>query len=105
MGRVVEVVRGRDAGELAVVIAREASRFVWIADGSKRRVEKPKKKNALHLRNTPILSQEVAAELANHGKVTNALLRHTLKQAHAALCRSQEELNEGGDSNGQGRRD
>lgn len=102
MGRVVEVVRGRDAGELAVVIAKDASRFVWIADGSKRRFEKPKKKNVLHLRNTPILSQEVAAGMASHGKVTNALLRHTLKQAYAALCRSQEELNEGGDSDGQG---
>jgi len=43
-GQVVLVTRGKHAGTYAVVIKIEPDRFVWIADGDKRRFDKPKKR-------------------------------------------------------------
>lgn len=102
IGRVVEVMRGRDAGLLVVVVAREPERFVWVADGDKRRAEKPKKKNVLHLRSTSVFAEDVVSDLERLGRITNARLRHTLKQAYMVLGKVQEELREGGMSHGQG---
>ncbi|MCL6548110.1 MAG: KOW domain-containing RNA-binding protein [Alicyclobacillus sp.] len=80
VGRIVEITRGRDRGTFAVVLGFEADRFVLVADGDKRKVEKPKKKNGLHVRSTPYVAQEVLEALQTQGKVTNARLRHALRQ-------------------------
>lgn len=90
VGRVVEVIRGRDSGLLAVVVGRDPARFVWIADGDKRRAEKPKRKNVLHVRCLAMVAEEIVQEMEKQGRITNARIRHVLKQAHMALGRSQE---------------
>ena len=53
----------RDPGEYAVVIGIVDHRFVWIADGDKRKFDQPKKKNLIHLQLQETISSEVAIKL------------------------------------------
>jgi large subunit ribosomal protein L14e len=105
IGRIVEVIRGRDKGLYAVVIGYEGDRFVYIADGDKRKVDRPKKKNALHVKRTGEIAQEIADTLAQGGKVTNARLRYVIRQYQNQLMqRTQQpdEAAEGGMEHGEG---
>lgn len=105
IGRIVEVIRGRDKGLYAVVVGHESDRFVYIADGDKRKADRPKKKNAMHVKRTSEIAQEIADMVAQGGKVTNAKLRYAIRQYQQQLLqRTQtpdEEL-EGGMDHGQG---
>lgn len=75
VGQLVRILKGKDAGEAAVVIAVVDSRFVYIADGDKRKFDGPKKKNILHLELIPFISSEVVKSLEETGRVTNGKLR------------------------------
>lgn len=75
VGQLVRILKGKDAGEAAVVIAVVDSRFVYIADGDKRKFDGPKKKNILHLELIPFISSEVVNSLEQTGRVTNGKLR------------------------------
>ncbi|GMA50440.1 hypothetical protein GCM10025857_17970 [Alicyclobacillus contaminans] len=86
----VEITRGRDAGLVCVVIGQEADRFVYVADGDKRKAERPKKKNVLHVRNLPAVAHEVVDDLARHGKVTNAKLRHAVREFERVRAETKE---------------
>lgn len=55
-GEIVQSIQGRDKGEYAVV-TEVSDGFVLIADGGKRKLASPKRKNARHLR---LLPQSVA---------------------------------------------
>jgi len=84
IGQFVKVLRGKDEGCIAVVIAIVDDRFVMIADGDKRRFDEPKKKNVLHLALQPAISQEVTSSMLESGRVTNAKLRYVIQKfAHA----------------------
>ena len=50
-GTVVKSKAGRDAGSSYVVLKAESD-FVWIADGRRRKSEKPKRKNIRHIAKT-----------------------------------------------------
>ncbi|MFD1775322.1 KOW domain-containing RNA-binding protein [Paenibacillus rhizophilus] len=78
VGQLVKILKGKEAGEIAVVIAVVDSRFVYIADGDKRKFDGPKKKNTLHLELTPIISSEVVNSLKETGRVTNGKLRYAV---------------------------
>lgn len=78
LGQIVEILRGREAGNLAVIIRIEDDRFVWIADGRKRKFDRPKKKNRLHLGLYDTINTEVANSLKETGRVTNGKLRFAL---------------------------
>ncbi|MDF9844464.1 MULTISPECIES: KOW domain-containing RNA-binding protein [unclassified Paenibacillus] len=75
VGQIVRILKGKDAGEAAVVIAVVDSRFVYIADGDKRKFDGPKKKNIHHLELIPFISSEVVNSLEETGRVTNGKLR------------------------------
>ena len=47
-GSVVKALAGRDQGRFFVAVAAE-DRFVYIADGKERKLEKPKRKNVKHI--------------------------------------------------------
>ncbi|MFP4978489.1 KOW motif-containing protein [Paenibacillus sp. CN-4] len=79
VGQIVRILRGKDAGEYAVVISVADSRFVWIADGDKRKFDQPKKKNVLHLELLPRISGEVVNSLQESGRVTNGKLRFAVQ--------------------------
>ena len=78
VGQLVRILKGKDAGEAAVVIAVVDSRFVYIADGDKRKIDGPKKKNILHLELIPFISSEVVNSLEETGRVTNGKLRYAV---------------------------
>lgn len=101
LGRVVEITRGRDKGLFCVVVGQEVDRFVYVADGDKRKAERPKKKNVLHVRNTSYIAHEVLDELSTHGKVTNAKLRHAIRQYESTRTETLETDAEGGMADGE----
>lgn len=80
IGQLIKVLKGKDEERYAIVIGVLDERFVWIADGNKRKFDSPKKKNVLHLELLPIVSQEVASSLQESGKVTNAKLRYAIQK-------------------------
>lgn len=80
IGQIVNVLRGKDGGTSAVIIAIVDERFVMIADGHKRKVQEPKKKSLLHLALMPQVSDEVANSLRESGSVTNGKLRFAIQK-------------------------
>jgi len=78
IGQLVRILRGRGLEQYAVIVGIEDARFVWIADGDKRKFDQPKKKNVLHLELLDEVSREVADSLNETGRVTNGKLRHAV---------------------------
>lgn len=74
------MVRGRDRGLYAVVIGYEPDRFIRIADGDKRKIDRPKKKNILHVRAMPYIDTDMAEAIGGGRKVTNANVRYALRR-------------------------
>jgi Ribosomal protein L14E/L6E/L27E len=79
VGQIVQVTQGRDSGKYAVVIGVE-DRFVYIVDGDKRKFDRPKKKNLLHVRLLNEVAREVADSIRETGRVTNGKLRFVLSR-------------------------
>jgi len=52
-GRVANVTAGRDKGRRFAVIGIEEDEYVLLADGKRRKVEKPKRKKLKHVRFEP----------------------------------------------------
>jgi large subunit ribosomal protein L14e len=94
LGQIVKVIRGSDPSLYAVIIGIVDTRYVLIADGDKRKFDRPKKKNRLHLQLQNMISQEVVASLAEAGRVTNAKLRYAIMKFVENL---QAEANEKGE--------
>ncbi|PZE19117.1 KOW domain-containing RNA-binding protein [Paenibacillus xerothermodurans] len=78
LGQIVRIIRGRDPGKYAVIIGVEDQRFVWIADGDKRKFDHPKKKSVNHLELLQKVSSEVVNSLKDSGRVTNGKLRFAI---------------------------
>lgn len=77
-GQLVKILRGRELGKYAVIVSILDDRFVSIADGDKRKFDRPKKKNLLHLELQNEISEVVANSLRETGRVTNGKLRFAL---------------------------
>ncbi|MDI3328212.1 MAG: KOW domain-containing RNA-binding protein [Alicyclobacillaceae bacterium] len=80
VGDIVEVRQGRETGRFMVVIGRLDDRYVWLADGDRRTVERPKKKNVLHVRPTGKKAEVVVERLHTMGRVTDADLRFSIRR-------------------------
>lgn len=80
LGQIAYILRGRDAGQYAVVVGIINSKFVLLADGYKRKFDRAKKKNKRHVRLENFVSEDVANSLREQGRVTNAKLRYALQQ-------------------------
>ncbi len=80
LGQIVQVLRGREARNFAIVIGFEEPHFVWIADGNQRKVDRPKKKNVKHVQPTNVVVEEIARVLNETGRVPDAMLRYALNQ-------------------------
>lgn len=80
IGQIVEIRRGRDAGQYAVIVGIVDSKFVLLADGDKRKFDQPKKKNLIHLQLQPTISSEVVNSLDESGRVTNGKLRFAISK-------------------------
>ncbi|PIB45979.1 hypothetical protein AOA59_05240, partial [Pseudomonas sp. 2822-15] len=72
VGELVRIISGRDKDQFACVIEVIDSKFVRIADGDKRKVDRAKKKNIQHIEQTGIIALEVKNSIVETGRVTNA---------------------------------
>jgi large subunit ribosomal protein L14e len=89
-GDIVRSRRGRDEGQLVVVIALVEERFALVADGNIRRFDRPKRKNVLHLEPLGVHSDDIANNLRETGRVTNAKLRHAIGQIEQRLVNNEQ---------------
>lgn len=80
IGQIAFVLRGKDEGGYAVVIGIVDERFVLIADGDKKRFDRPKKKNIAHLELQSVINTEVVNSMNETGRVTNAKLRYAIQK-------------------------
>ena len=78
VGQAALIRKGRDAGQIAIIIDRLDEQFVLIADGDKRKFDSPKKKNIQHLELYGYVSPEVQSSIQESGRVTNSKLRHAV---------------------------
>ena len=76
-GRVVESTQGRDKGYFFLVL-EAAGDIVTIADGSRRKLENPKKKKTKHLRAKPVLL-DLKALRPEGGALQDSDLRRALE--------------------------
>ena len=74
---VVVATKGRDAGKLFFVVGTEPG-FALIANGTDRRLEKPKRKKLKHLKPSRVSGGHTAEKLAGGEKVTNRELKRAL---------------------------
>lgn len=75
IGQLVRVVQGRERGQFAVILEIVDDRFVLLADGDKRKYDRPKKKNINHIELLESISPEVRDSLVETGRVSNGKLR------------------------------
>ncbi|GGJ92982.1 hypothetical protein GCM10007063_14460 [Lentibacillus kapialis] len=78
IGQVVQILQGREAGQYAVVLKLIDDRYVLLADGEKRKYDRPKKKNLHHIEVMDYISPEVQNSLLETGRVTNGKLRFAI---------------------------
>lgn len=78
LGQIVRIMQGREAGQYAIVIKKLDDRFVELADGEKRKYDRPKKKNLNHIKALDYISPEVQSSLLETGRVTNGKLRFAI---------------------------
>ncbi|OEH93211.1 KOW domain-containing RNA-binding protein [Bacillus solimangrovi] len=75
IGQLVQVLQGKEIGTYSIVISILDNRFVLIADGDRRKFDRPKKKNVNHLKWFDYISPEVQNSIEETGRVTNGKLR------------------------------
>ena len=85
-GRVVESIQGRDKGNFSLVMEATGD-IVMIADGSRHKLENPKKKNYLHVKAKPV-QLELNALRKEGGPLQNSDLRRALQENGFAENRS-----------------
>ncbi len=77
-GLVVRAKAGRDRGRLFLVVGPAEDNYVWIADGTTRRMDKPKKKKTKHLEPTQEYISNLAEKLNTGVRVFDSELRKSL---------------------------
>ena len=80
IGQIVQILQGREADQYAIVINIVDDRFVLLADGEKRKYDRPKKKNLNHVKAMNFISPEVQNSLLETGRVTNGKLRFAISK-------------------------
>jgi len=78
LGQIVISKAGRDAGKKFVVTGIIDSSYVFLSDGSLRKVEKPKKKKIKHIQLTQIVLNDLEKKLRTNQKVSNLEIKKAL---------------------------
>lgn len=79
LGQLVLSTQGRDKGVLAIVVEKVDDKFVKIADGTVRRVSKPKLKKIKHLKITEDFSIEVIEKIEKGQPLTDGIVAKAIK--------------------------
>jgi ribosomal protein L14E/L6E/L27E len=85
---IVLSLRGHDAGDYLFVLGLDGT-YLLLADGKRRRVEKPKRKKEKHVRLAAEDGSRVAGKLRAGEKVTNNELRRALADFQTRLTESE----------------
>lgn len=78
-GQLVCSLAGRDKGSYYLVMEIVDAKYVLVADGKRKTVVKPKKKNKLHLQKHDYIG--ALAEEIDSGKITDSRVSYILKEA------------------------
>lgn len=78
-GTIVVSKAGRDAGRLFTVLAWDGDAYLWLCDGDLRKVQKPKKKKAKHVRRTPYVLSYVEEDYRAGRNTLDARIRKDLQ--------------------------
>lgn len=78
LGQIVRITKGREQDQYAVVIHILDDRYVLLADGDKRKYDRPKRKNVNHFEGTSFISSEVRNSLLETSRVSNGKLRFAI---------------------------
>jgi len=81
IGRVVYSKSGRDSKKYFVVIGTINEEYVYIADGSLRTIQKPKKKKIKHLKLSSLVSNEIKELVLNGEQISNSQIKKFLQYA------------------------
>lgn len=85
VGQLVRITHGRERNQVAVIIEIIDDRYVLLADGDKRKYDRPKRKNVNHFEKTPFISSEVRESLLETGRVSNGKLRFAVDKYEREL--------------------
>lgn len=80
IGQFVISKAGRDKGKVFIVVEIIDDQILMVADGSLRRLEKPKKKKVKHLQSTNTVSDDIAQKISEGKKITNLMLRKEIEK-------------------------
>ncbi len=78
-GTICVSAQGRDEGVTYAVVSVVSPQFVLVADGNRKKLSCPKRKNLKHLRLTPSNAAEYGADISN-GSADDCRLAYAIKQ-------------------------
>ncbi len=78
-GTICVSAQGRDKGTTYAVISVVSPQFVLVADGNRKKLSCPKRKNLKHLILTPRTAAEFGADISN-GSADDCALAYAIKQ-------------------------
>ncbi len=85
IGQLVRIVQGRERGQFAVIIKIVDDQYVSLADGDKRKYDRPKRKNINHIELLKNISPEVRDSLLETSRVSNGKLRFAVAKIASEL--------------------
>ena len=71
---------GRDKGVYFIVVGIEEN-YVYLVDGSVRKIDKPKKKKIKHIELTNMHDENIAIKVINRHKIANHDIKRALRDA------------------------
>ena len=75
--------KGRDQKRIFMVVEVADENYVFVADGSLRKLEAPKRKKIKHLEYFGVSGERITEKLSEGKKITNAELRKMLREIAA----------------------
>lgn len=84
-GRLVTSTAGRDRNERFLVYRIDPDGHVWVVDGAKRPVERPKRKNPKHLKAHDQVAPDLAERWSRGEPVDNGEVQEALRALEEAL--------------------
>lgn len=79
IGQVVYSKSGHDKGDVQMIVAVEGE-YLFLADGRRRKLEKPKRKKKMHVQPTFYVENDVAAKLQTGAYLLDADIKKALKK-------------------------
>ncbi len=83
LGTLVKSTAGRDCGRFFVIIGKIDDKYILLADGDLRPIEKPKRKKLRHVQSMGVKAEELCEKLLSSKAILNAEIRKTISSLTA----------------------